>query len=125
MITLALLCTYCKLSLQQICFYSTDTTWTVSITKLFVYYSKNARKYFAYFFIKKKEIYCNEKKDAKILNMTFNLLKIRTKKNVQNFLKFVHEVISRLSETYNFKTSLYRLMIIWNFKTHRIIFKTA
>lgn len=125
MIILALLCTYCKLSLQQICFYSTDTTWTVSITKLFVYYSKNARKYFAYFFIKKKEIYCNEQKDAKILNMTFNLLKIRTKKNVQNFLKFVHEEISRLSETYNFKTFLYRLMIIWNFKTHRIILKTA
>lgn len=65
MIILALLCTYCKLSLQQICFYSTDTTWTVSITKLFVYYSKNARKYFAYFFIKKKEIYCNEKKMPK------------------------------------------------------------
>lgn len=87
MIILALLCTYayCKLSLQQICFYSTDTTWTVSITKLFVYYSKNARKYFAYFFIKKKEIYCNEKKDAKILNMTFNLLKIRTKKKCTKF----------------------------------------
>lgn len=66
-----------------------------------------------------------KKKDAKILNMTFNLLKIRTKKNVQNFLKFVHEEISRLSETYNFKTFLYRLMIIWNFKTHRIILKTA
>lgn len=56
------------------------------------------------------------KKNAKILNITINLLKIRTK-NVQNFLKFVHEEISRLSETYNFKIFLYRLMIIWNFKT--------
>lgn len=72
----------------------------MSITKLFVYYSIFELHIF---FIKSKEIYCNErKKDANISNMTFNLLK-----SVQNFLKFVHEEISRLSETYNFKTFKY------------------